>query len=483
MFSLLVSALYGSQCWSSRIVSSLPSGRLGCKRTRIGPATPSGLGHSPRSTRSRGFTLIELLVVIVIILITFVLLRPVLSPGALASHQAARLLHGALVAARDAAIAHGEPRGIRLVLDPAWPLNRLSSGQIDRATALCANRVIPIEPAADYSEGLASIFPFAAPGLPGFPPPYLGSSVYTYPWPTHVLMVEESPVDPTTLVANPPTSWFWNIRIGDQIRFGNAGGWYTVVGPMTTFNPELFVNCGRPGVDFPGTKSPLNRWYGQVVEVDFLFLVNGQDDDQNGFVDEGFDGVDNNGDGQIDEVAEWEVEKWPASLVATPKFNMPYTIRRRPVPSSATAAIEFPSNVVVDLSTLGTTRERSRLPFNSLSGQVDIMLSPRGEVIPTTIYSCPSSFGLTSAYLHFWLADRGDIFDPLPSSFPSLPLPRGLAPNFQGRELKGEITVLSLNARTGAITITNPSRFDTANVGSASYNPRLPFLDAEQGAR
>ena len=26
---------------------------------------------------------------------------------------------------------------------------------------------------------------------------------------------------------------------------------------MTQFNPELFVNCGRPGIDFPGTKSPL----------------------------------------------------------------------------------------------------------------------------------------------------------------------------------------------------------------------------------
>ena len=38
----------------------------------------------------------------------------------------------------------------------------------------------------------------------------------------------------------------------------------------------------------------------------FLFLVNGQDDNGNGWVDEGLDGVDNNGITVIDELAEWE---------------------------------------------------------------------------------------------------------------------------------------------------------------------------------
>ena len=31
---------------------------------------------------------------------------------------------------------------------------------------------------------------------------------------------------------NSPTSWFWNIRVGDKIQINNAGPWYTVVGPM-----------------------------------------------------------------------------------------------------------------------------------------------------------------------------------------------------------------------------------------------------------
>jgi hypothetical protein len=295
-------------------------------------------------------------------------------------------------------------------------------------------------------------------------------------------MVEECPTDTAGLL-NPPTSWFWNIRIGDKIRFRGTGPWYTVVGPMTTSNTELFVNCGTPGVDFPGTKSPLRRWYGQVAEVDFLFLVNGQDDDSDGFVDSGFDGVDNNGNGLTDELAEWEVEKWTGSLVAASTVNMPYTIRRRPVPSPGNSGFALPASVVVDLSTWSTTKERSRLPVNPISGEVDILLSPRGDVIPTTIYSCPSSSGMGSAFLHFWLADRGDIFDPNLSSVPSLPLPQGLSAGTDGRELKGDITLVSLNTRTGRITTSNPTQYDSSNIGSGAYNPSLPFLDAEQGAR
>ena len=88
---------------------------------------------------------------------------------------------------------------------------------------------------------------------------------------------------PTSGLANSPTSWYWNIRIGDKLRFGDVGPLYTVVGPMTTYTSELFVNCGTPGVDFPGTKSPLIRFAdGSLVEVEFLFLVNGKDDDGNG---------------------------------------------------------------------------------------------------------------------------------------------------------------------------------------------------------
>ncbi len=65
-------------------------------------------------------------------------------------------------------------------------------------------------------------------------------------------MVEECPVDQTAS-PNEPTSWFWNIRIGDKIRIGNSGQYYTVIGPMTQPNPELFVNDGPAGT------SPLTR--------------------------------------------------------------------------------------------------------------------------------------------------------------------------------------------------------------------------------
>src|SRR5262249_44823676 len=148
-------------------------------------------------------------------------------------------------------------------------------------------------------------------------------------------MVEQSYYAPGTTLPNPPTSWYWNIRIGDQIQINNAGPWYTVVGPMAippagttlngTFyaNPEMFVNVGPPGVIFSSTinpgvtgTSPLNRL---TSLPDFLFVVNGQDDNKNGWVDEGWDGVDNDGDTWVDEqdcplhpgVGEWqETEVW-----------------------------------------------------------------------------------------------------------------------------------------------------------------------------
>ncbi len=64
---------------------------------------------------------------------------------------------------------------------------------------------------------------------------------------------------------NPPTSWYWNIRIGDKIQINNTGIYYTVVGPMNTRpNPELFVNIGTPGTarlqhTLPTSDNPYSR--------------------------------------------------------------------------------------------------------------------------------------------------------------------------------------------------------------------------------
>ena len=151
-------------------------------------------------------------------------------------------------------------------------------------------------------------------------------------------MIEQSAFDPNTSFPNPPTSWFWNIRIGDKIQFNQSGPWYAVVGPMTQThaegNSEMFVNAG-----VPGSQSPLERYFipvhGKAFAYfpEFLFLVNGQDDNNNGWTDEGWDGVDNNGNGQVDELGEWENEQWPTQIVAQGIHNQIYSIQRRPAPA------------------------------------------------------------------------------------------------------------------------------------------------------
>ena len=98
--------------------------------------------------------------------------------------------------------------------------------------------------------------------------------------------------------------------MGDRIQLGGASQSYVVVGPLAQANPELFVNIGLPGSEV--SNYVLNRSYpdGATHTVEYLLLVNGKDDDNNGYVDDGWDGVDNNGNGQIDELEEWEIETW-----------------------------------------------------------------------------------------------------------------------------------------------------------------------------
>ena len=223
-------------------------------------------------------------------------------------------------------------------------------------------------------------------------------------------------------IPNSPTSWFWNIRVGDKVQLNAAGIWYTVVGPLaiapgpSSGNPELFCNVGTPG-----TQSPLSRTVpspdGQSVTVypEFVLLVNGVDDNQNGWIDEEFDGVDNNNNGLVDEPAEWvETEQWLGSVGTGGAVNLPYTVQRRPVPSANAREIALPSNIVIDLTTWGSSPPvRSRLPVNPFTGYVDVIIMPNGTALPTSIYSAPSSVGLGGAFLHFWLAERSDVSVPV----------------------------------------------------------------------
>ncbi len=166
--------------------------------------------------------------------------------------------------------------------------------------------------------------------------------------------------------------------------------------------------------------------------------------------------------------------------------NVPYVIRRRPAPVPNARAVALPSNVVVDMTTWSTTRERSRLPVDINTGYVEILVNPDGSVVPTTLYSTPSSFGLASAFLHFWLAERSDLAAPSTSvtAAPYLPLTQGLAPNrFNGLEIKGEYCLITLFARTGQITTNANPQFDnpSAPTTGKTYNPSLPFVDAQLG--
>ena len=313
-----------------------------------------------------------------------------------------------------------------------------------------------------------------------------------------MLYVEQSVYNPTTNLLNSPTSWYWNIRIGDKIQLNNTGIWYTIVGPMNIFNPELFVNVGDPGTTPPLQRTLAN---GTNYNPEFLFLVNGVDDNKDGYVDNGWDGVDNDGDGIVDQItdsnnlSEWvEIETWQGAILNGNNQNIPYTITRRPVVSPGSRETPLPSNVVVDLTTwnaqyfntnfssttgISYVSERSRLPVDPTTGYVDILLYPNGTVVPTTEYSSPSSFGMNSAFYHFWLAERGDLFDPVAN--PGIPylLPQVQnvdTPAGETRFLKGERRLLTLFTRTGAINTNQVETFD-------GNNPSLPFLAPQQGIR
>ena len=116
-----------------------------------------------------------------------------------------------------------------------------------------------------------------------------------------------------------------------------------------------------------------------------LYLVNGQDDDGDGWVDEGFDGIDNDGDGTIDpgfngidndgmngiddpgeltyfnskviaNGGEYETEVFTGTQSTTLVANSPYTIFRRPVVSPGTNETTLPDGIVIDLTTWNASR-------------------------------------------------------------------------------------------------------------------------------
>jgi prepilin-type N-terminal cleavage/methylation domain-containing protein len=455
-------------------------------------------------SHSGGFTLIELLVVLLIILLVSAVTLPFLAP-ALAHRQvseAARILQAGLVGARDTAIRANEPRGIRLLPDPAFQTNPSIANPFP---ALAYNRYITIEPGPIYNEGRVSIVArpgagsaapqvdgidngqgsiFGGPVIPGtfFPPPAppMVGGTLDFIAPPLALRIEELPFDPVTGSRNSPTSWYWNVRRGDQIRFGQAGRLYNIVGPVVFANPEGFINVG-----LPGTFSPLPD-LANNVPVEYLLLTNGQDDNGNGLVDEGFDGNDNNNNGLFDELAEWEVETFVGTQFTNAFVNQPYVILKRPVPSQSAHEVTLPSDVVIDATTWNAAspfvHERSRLPIDPATGYVEIMLAPNGQVVQA---GGNGSYGppLSLPFYHFWLGEREDVADghlipgvpyllPMPASTPFYPSQNDPNP----RLLKGERRLITIFTKTGQVTTNS---IDTFN----GLNPALPFIDPQSGAQ
>ena len=386
-----------------------------------------------------GFTLIELLVVIAII----ALVSALALPAVLWSMRDASLTSGAaqvqakLEQTRDLALANGTA-GVRLVLDPAFTPNRLTDGTLDPSQPLAYNRIVPLVQPPIYREGRARV---RTEGWPVGFTPLLGR-----------LVLEESMFDgePYTAagVLHPeghrsnPTTWWWNVRVGDLVTYRSHV--YTVCGPLSIpigpDNPHGFVNVG-----VPGSVSPLDRAEdGRPRPAEWLYLTNRIDDNGDGIVDSGWNGIDDDLNGYIDEDAEWEAERW-VNIPITGSLAQPYEVKRRPYPARA-GELQLPAAVVIGASTwagmlipdpadaskqIYLSPQRSRLTVDPYTGTVDLMFDSSGRVSSTSLHGQPVAlpFGMDS--LHLWLANRADVVTP--------PL------------LSGSGAIVTINSRSGRV--------------------------------
>ena len=163
-------------------------------------------------------------------------------------------------------------------------------------SALASNRIVPIEPAPDYTEGLVAIVVTARPSLPAT---YSRHSVSRAPAAQISGSMSVTTVDSVNTILSNPTSWYWNIRQGDKIRFNDSGPYYTIAGPddrsarsqrRRPHEQSRAVHQQRPAAP---RRSP-------GPSAEYLILVNGHRRRRQRLHRRVFDGLDNDGDGIVD---------------------------------------------------------------------------------------------------------------------------------------------------------------------------------------
>jgi len=301
--------------------------------------------------------------------------------------SATQALQGALVTARDGAALAGVAQGVRLMP------STVNAGEYDRLATL-------VQP-PNYASGLVTITGMDA---AGYTATYGPNVVNGRP----CLVLEASPghwVDTPTgwvFMAGEPTAWYGNIRLGDRIRINN-GRPFTVCGPFTTDAGGVIVNdlavSADPLLLSHVYTAPDGMTTTPPLAPEFLLLCNGIDDNGDGFVDNGWDGIDNDNLNGVDDLAEWETETWGVPAGA----NLSYSITRRP----AVGKPELAVNLLVPVSAAASVIDPAATPpvptlfVNPLTRSVDLMIQPNGTVDTSGPYAAPSAVSLRQAYSRF----------------------------------------------------------------------------------